>query len=155
MMPAPDPATEGLPAEGTTMMAACKKWVKKGLVASRLLSLGPRLLSARVVILRYHSVQDDPDPNTPIGRGIVHRTEDFARQMRWLAENYQPVTLDQVATSLQEGCPLPARGVLVTFDDGYQDNYSVAMPILNRLGMKAAFYVTVGCVDHRQLPWFC
>src|SRR4051794_21175624 len=111
-------------AGGTAVLAACKKWLKKGLVASRLLSLCRRLLPARSIILRYHSIQDDPAARGLIGPGIVHSADDFRRQMRWLAKEYQPVSLDDVAESLREGRPLPARGVLVTFDDGYHDNHA-------------------------------
>ncbi len=137
------------------MLAECKRWVKKGLVASRVMRLWHRLLPARVVILRYHSVQHDPRPDTPVGRGIVHPAEDFARQMEWLAANYRPVTLDQVAAALREGQPPPDDGVLITFDDGYRDNHAVAAPILERHGMKGVFYITVDCVEQQKLPWFC
>lgn len=137
------------------MLAACKTWVKKGLVSTRLLSLCRRLLSARVVLLRYHSVTDDPAAREVIGPGIVHGADDFAAQMRWLATDYQPVTLDDVADALRAGRPLPDRGVLVTFDDGYRDNHAVAMPILDDCGIKGVFYVTVDCVERQAPPWFC
>jgi peptidoglycan/xylan/chitin deacetylase (PgdA/CDA1 family) len=138
------------------MMVRCKGWVKKGLVTSRLLSLGQRLLGPRIVVLRYHSVRPAADERAdPIGRGITHPEAAFAEQMEWIARAYQPVTLDEVASSLEGGRPMPARGVLITFDDGYADNYAFALPVLNRLGMKAAFYVTVDCVERQKLPWFC
>src|SRR5262249_43006101 len=137
------------------MMVRCKRWMKKGLVASRVLSLGRRLLGARVVILRYHSVQVDPEPGTPIGKGIVHREADFAAQMEWLVRNYRPVTLEDVASALEGRRSMPSDGVLITFDDGYRDNHAVALPVLNRLGIRAAFYITVDCIEQQKLPWFC
>jgi peptidoglycan/xylan/chitin deacetylase (PgdA/CDA1 family) len=45
------------------------------------------------------------------------------------------------------------RSVVVTFDDGYADNYETAMPILNQIGVPAIFYVTVDCIEKRRLPW--
>src|SRR5262245_60736730 len=103
----------------TAVMVECKKWIKKGLVATRILSLTQRLQVARVVILRYHSVQADAKADDPIGRGIVHPAAAFAEQMEWLARTYEPVTLEEVAASLAGARPMPRRGVLITFDDGY------------------------------------
>src|SRR5262249_28723881 len=49
---------------------------------------------------------------------------------------------------------MPRRCVAVTFDDGFADNFEIAAPILNRAGIKAAFYITVGCIEPERLPWF-
>jgi peptidoglycan/xylan/chitin deacetylase (PgdA/CDA1 family) len=137
-------------------MVDYKTWIKKSLMASGVLSLAQRLKGPRIVILRYHSVQKTPDDYAhSIGRGIVHSAAAFTEQMEWLSKTYEPVSLDDVASSLQGCRPMPERGVLVTFDDGYTDNLEVAAPVLNRLGMKAAFYITVDCVEARKMPWFC
>jgi len=48
---------------------------------------------------------------------------------------------------------LSKRYVVITFDDGYADNYEVAMPVLDQVGIPATFYVTVDCVENRRLPW--
>ncbi len=90
-----------------------------------------------------------------IGRGIVHPAAAFREQMEWLARTHEPVSLDDVASAVVGRRPMPRRGVLVTFDDGYADNLEVAAPILNRLGMKAAFYITVDCIEPHKMPWFC
>ena len=42
---------------------------------------------------------------------------------------------------------------MITFDDGYTDNYEIAAPVLNEIGVSATFYATVDCVDRRTLPW--
>ena len=52
-----------------------------------------------------------------------------------------------VATRCRDG------RIVVTFDDGYADNYEVAMPVLNHAGVPATFYVTVDCVENKRLPW--
>ena len=43
----------------------------------------------------------------------------------------------------------------VTFDDGFLDNFEVAAPIMDRLGIPGTFYVTVAAIDSQRPPWFC
>jgi peptidoglycan/xylan/chitin deacetylase (PgdA/CDA1 family) len=137
-------------------MVGCKTLIKRGLVRSRLLSAAQRLRAQQVVILRYHSVQDDPSRFAEsVGKGIIHSTAEFRGQMAWLSRHYEPVTLDDVASALLRRRPLPRRGVVLTFDDGYADNFAVALPVLEEFRLKAAFYITVDCVEHQQPPWFC
>ncbi len=133
-----------------------KRWIKRGLTASGLPALAGRLKGPRTVILRYHSVRERPDDyQHSIGRGIVHPAAAFREQMEWLVRTYEPVGLEDVASALEGRRPMPRRGVVVTFDDGYADNLETAAPILNRLGMKAAFYITVDCIEPQKMPWFC
>jgi len=109
-----------------------------------------------VAILRYHSVTTDPERHAQtIGMGIVHESAIFRKQMEIVARDFGPVSLDDVTRFLYEGSALPRRAVTVTFDDGYTDNATVAAPILDELGIKATFYVTVGPVDSGVEPWFC
>src|ERR1700733_8409457 len=104
-------------------MVDYKRWIKRGLVEGRLLSLTQRLLGPRIVIVRYHSVKAAPgDYKNSIGTGIVHSTAAFTEQMEWLARTYEPVTLDEVASAVVDQRPMSRRGVLITFDDGYADN---------------------------------
>ncbi|MCX7424632.1 MAG: polysaccharide deacetylase family protein [Planctomycetia bacterium] len=90
-----------------------------------------------------------------IGRGIVHCASVFAEHMESLAKRFNPVSLDDVSSFFYEGKDLPRRAVAITFDDGFRDNYDVAAPILERLGLQATFYIAVGCVEEDKLPWFC
>jgi len=137
-------------------MVNYKKWIKRGFLRSGLLSLARRLKGPRTLILRYHSVKADPDAYADsLGRGIIHSADAFRAQMEWLARTFEPVGLDDVAASVQGRRPMPGKGVVVTFDDGYADNAEVAAPVLERLGMRGAFYVTTGCVELEKVPWFC
>src|SRR5262249_348286 len=68
--------------------------------------------------------------------------------------HYEPVTLDDLAAFVRGERAMPRRCVAVTFDDGFADNFEIAAPILNRAGIKAAFYITVGCIEPVRLPWF-
>lgn len=67
---------------------------------------------------------------------------DFARQMRWLADNdFTSITQRQLFDALMEGAPLPERPVLITFDDGYRGVATIAAPIMRRHGLTGTAYV--------------
>lgn len=65
----------------------------------------------------------------------------FEEQMRHLTGHYRILTLDQVAEYLRGELELLEDAIVVTFDDGYQDNYTDALPILSRHGVVACFFV--------------
>jgi peptidoglycan/xylan/chitin deacetylase (PgdA/CDA1 family) len=109
-----------------------------------------------VAVLIYHSVQDEPEQVADsIGLGTTHSTAVFREQMELIAQHFVPISLDEVRDFFLGSKRLPRRAALVTFDDGFADNYAVAAPILNRLGIPAAFYVTVEAVATGIPPWFC
>jgi peptidoglycan/xylan/chitin deacetylase (PgdA/CDA1 family) len=94
--------------------------------------------TARAVpVLMYHHVSPAP--------GLVTiAPENFRAQMRWLAgHGYTTIGCDDLARFIQ-GEPLQAKSVLLTFDDGYLDNYVYAHPILAEFGLKAALFVITG-----------
>jgi peptidoglycan/xylan/chitin deacetylase (PgdA/CDA1 family) len=130
-----------------------KNLARKLLLSSRALRLAARFRSKRAAILMYHSVMDDPRQVADSLGGIVHSTEVFQGQMELLARQFRPVDLDRLASFVKGEQDLPEHAVAITFDDGYRDNYELAMPILNRFGIPAAFYVTVDSIERRKLPW--
>lgn len=104
------------------------------LAAPALLRL-PASLPDRVIhvpILMYHHVSSAP-PATALNYGLTVTDEAFAGQLAYLRDHgYRTVLLRQVFEALYEGKPLPARPVVLTFDDGYLDNYTDALPLLRR-----------------------
>jgi peptidoglycan/xylan/chitin deacetylase (PgdA/CDA1 family) len=94
---------------------------------------------ARLPILIFHRVLPRPDVLFP---QEMH-AERFDRLMRLVAGSMRSWTLGEGAQRLFTGC-LPPRSVVITFDDGYADNESVALPILQRHGLKATFFVSTG-----------
>jgi len=130
-----------------------KKRAKQALLASGVLRLAGKLRRKGAAILMYHSVLDDPSLVVDSLGGMIHPRAVFEGQMELLAREFHPVTLEQVARFVQGEGDLPERSVVVTFDDGYVDNFEMAMPILDRVGVPATFYVTVDCVENRRLPW--
>ena len=89
-------------------------------------------------ILGYHSVFDSPDYCTP---EICVSPKRFEQQLQHLARYYQVIGLDEAIDHLRADAPLPERAVVITFDDGYRDNYTHAFPLLRKFGMPATFFV--------------
>lgn len=97
-----------------------------------------------IPILMYHKV--NPDPRTG-GLGLRVPPQKFARQMEYLAgHGFHTVSLTDVVDHFQKGKPLPLRPVVITFDDGYLDNYTYAFPILKKYGFTATIFVVANTV---------
>lgn len=90
-------------------------------------------------ILEYHMVKDDASPEE---RRYVVPPADFAEQLDYLAaEGYTTITPQDYARARKGKQQLPEKPVILSFDDGYEDNYRVVLPMLEERGMKAAFYM--------------
>ena len=71
--------------------------------------------------------------------------------MGWLKAHFDVAALDDLPDILARRA---GRCVLITFDDGYRDNYTAAFPILRRHRVSATFFVTTGFIDEPRLPWW-
>jgi peptidoglycan/xylan/chitin deacetylase (PgdA/CDA1 family) len=128
-------------------------WIKKALIGTGALRLASRFGGQSVAIIMYHSVMSDPSSAQPILGDIIHSTEVFRGQMEVIARQFHAVSLDDVLLFLRGEKTLPSKAVVVTFDDGYADNYLAAKDILDPLGIPSVFYVTVDCIDRQRPPW--
>lgn len=106
----------------------------------------------RVVVLTYHRV-DEPGADGRDDRLISATPAQFEAQMAHLAGRYAPVSVDDVLAARDGGRPLPARAVLVTFDDGCDDFERHAWPALARHGVPATVFVPTAFVG-RPDRWF-
>lgn len=101
-----------------------------------------------VPVLMYHSISSKYDNSICVSEG------QFRKQMAWLRDNgYHSVSADAFYAGLTENGPLPEKPVLITFDDGFKDNYKVAWPILQEYGFTATFFVVAGKIDAYNLNW--
>ncbi|EEQ47668.1 polysaccharide deacetylase family protein [Selenomonas flueggei] len=90
-------------------------------------------------ILEYHMVKDDAKPDEV--RYAVP-PEEFAAQLDYLTqEGYTTITPQDYARARKGKQELPEKPVILSFDDGYEDNWRVVLPMLEERGMKAVFYV--------------
>lgn len=102
-----------------------------------------------VIILMYHRVNE-----TLPAHNLVTRAKAFAHQMRFLYRHpdvFQVISLREFET----GHPAifeqePKTKVIITFDDGYRDNYLNAFPILKRFGFPATVFLTTGLISTEQ-----
>lgn len=109
---------------------------------SAMANWSPGTRSGRLLILIYHRVRRRPDPMFP---GEVD-AERFDWQMGLLKHHCRPLALAEGVAKLKSG-ELPPRAVAITFDDGYADNATVALPVLQRHGLVATFFVAPGFLD--------
>jgi len=100
-----------------------------------------------VQILLYHRVQPQPDPFLP-----AVPLRDFERQMECLARRFRVIPLEQALRGV-EARDVPDSAVVLTFDDGYRDNFDHAFPVLRSLGLPATIFLTTGLVGTSCLLW--
>lgn len=103
-----------------------------------------------VLVLNYHRIGY---PNwSDLDRNLWSATpEAFHAQMEFLKQHYDVVglaDLDQALTNRR------GRAVMITFDDGYLDNYTRAFKVLSHFELPATFFVTTGFLDHHLVPWW-
>lgn len=113
----------------------------------RSLRFGLRLASpagarGRLSILIFHRVLAEQDPLFP---GEMTQVQ-FNEICAWLRQWFNVLPLPEAVLALQSGT-LPERALAMTFDDGYADNHDLALPVLQRHGLSAAFFVASGFLD--------
>jgi len=110
-----------------------------------------------VPILMYHYISVPPPDADAIRQDLSVPPETFEAHLRYLAEaGYQSISLYDLIMHLTIGEPLPDRPVIITFDDGYVDNFDNAFPLLQKYGFTATFFVLTGLVDAgnpRYMSW--
>jgi peptidoglycan/xylan/chitin deacetylase (PgdA/CDA1 family) len=107
----------------------------------------PGAASLTVPVLMYHYVRWNPNPADQLGFGLSITPPNFAAQMGALARaGYEPITPSDLAGAVRGAHALPPRPVLLTFDDGYEDFYTAAAPVLRDHHFRAINYVITGRV---------
>jgi len=102
----------------------------------------------RVPILMYHYLSSPPPDADAIRRGLSVSPEQFEEHLRYLKQaGYETISLHDLALALQIGQPLPERPIIITFDDGYRDNYENAFPLLQAYGFTATFFLITDLID--------
>ena len=101
-----------------------------------------------IPVLMYHSISTIP------GNTLGVPVQQFAEEMAWLhRQNYTTLSLEEFYEALVNKTPIPEKPIVLTFDDGYSDNYEAAWPILRPYGFKATFFVTTSSVGPGMMNW--
>lgn len=107
-----------------------------------------------VPVLMYHKVDALVPAHDAVGRDLTVTPDAFASQLRYLRDHrIATITAATLARELDAG-RRPERAVVLTFDDGYDDAATVALPLLRAYGARGTFYVSSGFVGTpRHLTW--
>jgi peptidoglycan/xylan/chitin deacetylase (PgdA/CDA1 family) len=110
---------------------------------------------ADVPVLIYHHVQSYEQALAEGNEAFTITTVRFRQQMTYLVrQGYTTIRMQDLNAFFDEGQTLPSRPVLLTFDDGYDDFASDALPVLEELGMQATVFLPVGLVGQSgHLTW--
>jgi len=96
----------------------------------------------KIPILMFHSITNVN------GNSLQLSKEDFYQQMKYIKENgYTPINLDDLYDFLSGKRKAPQKPITITFDDGYEDNYTNAYPILKEFGFKATIFAITNEID--------
>ena len=145
-----------------TELPSLRPPTKRVLLSNALVSLGvvPTILSLRrrtrtpwLTVLTYHRIGAKA-PSGLLDQEVMEAEPDvFDRQIAFLSRSFDIIGMDDLTASL-EGKSLPPSPLLLTFDDGYLDNYQVALPILKKHGARATFFIATSYIDERRLFWW-
>lgn len=102
-----------------------------------------------VLVLNYHRIGDPSQ--SPVDRGVFSATaEGFEAHLTLLKRDADIVRPGDLAARIGK----PGRHVMITFDDGYRDNFDLAFPILRSHGVAATFFLCTGFLDRRETAWW-
>ena len=107
------------------------------------------LLRDVAVVVAFHRVQEVVEPDD----GLTVTVDLFERHCRFFRRHFQVVPLRDIVARLERGQPLN-RELAITFDDGYRDNFEMAVPVLEKLSLPATFFVVTQSIGSDRVPWW-
>lgn len=109
--------------------------------------------SGKLTILMYHSLSEKkPRGDSSLERMQVSR-KNFRKQMAYLSRNFNVLSLDAAIECLYGGGHLPKNSVVVTFDDGFKDNYTIGLPVMRKHNIQAIIFLTTSLIGSSSPAW--
>lgn len=112
-----------------------------------------RLSDDGLALFLYHGVVRENKCEIRNYTGKHRILDDFHANIKGLSEAGVALTLDEVLEHCWTNTPFPAKSYAITFDDGFENNYSVAAPVLDEFKIPACFYITTGFVQDNAMSW--
>jgi len=110
-------------------------------------------LRNRVLVLMYHRVMPWEEGTSAAFEGMRVDPANFEQQMACLRKQFRILGLNDILKHFRDRTPFPPNSCLVTFDDGWKDNYSHAYPVLCRYEVPAVVFLSVGHIGTRERFW--
>lgn len=109
-----------------------------------------------IVVINYHRIKQHRKSHYTLFDDEVFGPdqEEFDRQIKWLANNTTIVTESDLIAMVQDRRVPIGKTVLITFDDGYIDNYTLALPVLRKYKVPAIFFIPTQAIEERRLGWW-
>jgi len=120
----------------------------------RVLDLYKYYQRKKLTVLTYHRVLPDALMNDYLFPSLAVPESVFARQIQFLSKQYCVVGLEEGIEILTTGHAGDKPLVAITFDDGYSDNWFHAVPVLEKFGVRATFYVVSDLIGTDQSLWY-
>jgi peptidoglycan/xylan/chitin deacetylase (PgdA/CDA1 family) len=106
-----------------------------------------------IPIYMYHHVSSIPTHDA-LDYSLTVTTADFAAQLNWMqAQGYHTITMTELFDTFYYGKALPAKPMMLTFDDGYADIYTYALPLLLAHHYRGVFYIITGMISGAYVTW--
>jgi peptidoglycan/xylan/chitin deacetylase (PgdA/CDA1 family) len=109
----------------------------------------------RLTVIGHHRITN---PRTEdffgFSSNVSATPEAFERQLAWIAKHFNVIDLQTLRAHVVDKKPLPERPLLITFDDGYMDNYTNALPLLKKYGFPAVIFIVTGSMDNPAPLWW-
>ncbi len=106
-----------------------------------------------IYCFNYHRIGDENasifDPNV-----FSCTAKQFEQHVQFYNKNFIVISIEQLIDKIERNLPIDNKYALITFDDGYIDNYDIAYPILKKYQTPAAFYVATNYLDTPHIPWW-
>jgi len=107
-----------------------------------------------VTVLAYHRIKNINSDFLYDRELISASTASFEAQIKYIKNNFNVITCKELSDAIYSNKKLPKKSLLITFDDGFDDNYINAYPILKSHNIPAAFFVSSGYIDSQLPYWF-
>jgi peptidoglycan/xylan/chitin deacetylase (PgdA/CDA1 family) len=141
-----------------------KQVVKKSNLITPYLSISPKATETpvpltgfclKVPVLMYHHIQPQNNAKQLGQTALSVDSSIFDSQMQYLSQNgYTPLFANELVNALLNQQSLPAKSIVITMDDGYEDNFIYALPILQKYNLKANIMLSTGLMNNsNMLSW--